>query len=244
MRIPRLYNPGPLGPSTETVLDAVAAKHATSVLRLRIGDRVVLFDGNGREASATIKSVRRKLVVVDVQDVSEVNRESPLSITLVQGISRGERMDFTIQKATELGVSAIVPIVMKRTVVKLNDERAAKRLMHWRRIAISACEQCGRNMLPDVAMPNAFAAWLEASDTDALSLLFDPQGDVTLGTVERPADGRLTLVIGPEGGLDDRERDALYRRGFTGASLGPRVLRTETAALTAISVLQQRFGDV
>lgn len=241
MRIPRIHHPGPLPAGRRLELEPTAANHVTRVLRLRPGSPLVLFDGAGNEFDATLEEAHRRAVVVSVGAARAAIAESPLKVTLAQGISRGERMDYTIQKAVELGVERIVPVVTERTVVSLSDERADKRLQHWHGVLVAACEQSGRAHLPRLSPIVTLERWLEAGP-DGLGLVLDPRAADGVDALERPA--AVTLLIGPEGGLADHERADAYARGYRGARLGPRILRTETAALAALAVLQYRWGDL
>ena len=244
MRTIRVYVEQALQPGTPATLDEAAAAHVTRVLRLRSGDSVTLFDGRGSEFSARIGTTARRGVVVEVLEAHAIDRESPMPLTLVQGISRGERMDLVIQKATELGVRRIVPVLTARSVVRLDGEQAMRRLQHWRAIAIAACEQCGRNRLPALNAPATLHEFLGRSDPDdSARVLLTPGASNRLNALIAPPAG-VTLLIGPEGGLEDDEHEAATRSGFTGISLGPRILRTETAALAALAILQSRHGDL
>jgi 16S rRNA (uracil1498-N3)-methyltransferase len=246
MRTPRLHVPEPLRAGAEVVLSAHAAGHAARVLRLRAGDALVLFDGSGRDFGAVLARVDKRGAVARVLDEgSPVERESALRLTLGQGIARGEKMDLILQKATELGVARIVPLFTARTEVRLDAERAARRLAHWRSVIASACEQCGRAVLPELAEAQDLGAWaasFDANDAADLRLILDPSGSETVRTLA-PFD-RATLAIGPEGGLSDVDRTILARAGFRGLRLGPRILRTETAGLAAIAALQAWHGDM
>ncbi|MDT4855834.1 Ribosomal RNA small subunit methyltransferase E [compost metagenome] len=209
------------------------------MLRLTAGDAVQLFDGSGQEYLGELVEVGKKTVRVELRDALAGMAESPLRVHLGQGLSRGERMDWAIQKATELGVAEISPIVSERCEVRLKDERADKRLAHWRQVAISACEQCGRSVLPVIHAPVALADWQRQVEAD-LRLVLHPVAE-PLASHARP--GSLAFLIGPEGGLSDAEVDAAKAAGFHAARLGPRVLRTETAPVVALSVAQQLWGD-
>ncbi len=241
MRSIRLYSDQPLEVGEVVELETTPARHLIRVLRRRVDDPVVLFNGDGSEYSGRILSIDGKdRCSVELHSVEEPEVESPLAITLVQAIARGERMDYAIQKAVELGVSAIRPVFSERCEVRLNEKRTMTRLAHWRQVAISACEQCGRMQIPEIHPPEA----LDALTTEvALNLYLDPNAELTLGRMNIPDPPRLTLVIGPEGGLSEAEVAALDRAGFIGLRLGPRVLRTETAGPAAIAALQTRFGD-
>ena len=218
------------------------AHHVAHVLRLAAGDALTVFDGQGREYPATIERIAKSAVTLRVGEPSGVDRESPLAVTLAQGISSGERMDYTIQKAVELGVHAIQPLAVERSVVRLNAERGAKRLMHWRGVAAAACEQCGRNRVPEIRPTAAYTAWLATTPPDALRLTLSPGASSTLHELPRPG-AQIVLLVGPEGGLSPRERDDAKAAGFTAVRLGPRVLRTETAAVAAIAAMQTLWGD-
>lgn len=238
---PRIYSAAPLASDTDIVLDPVAARHLREALRLAPGDALVLFDGHGGEYLAELTGVSRQQVSARVGARREIDRESPLVLTLAQGISRGERMDYTLQKAAELGVSHIVPLRTERSAVKLVDERAAKRTAHWTGILRHACEQSGRTCLPSLAPPTTVDAYA-AAESAALKLLLDPQADTPLSALSPQAS--IALAIGPEGGFGANERAVLAAAGFRAVRLGPRVLRTETAALVALSILQAQFGDL
>ncbi|MGE3771853.1 MAG: 16S rRNA (uracil(1498)-N(3))-methyltransferase [Gammaproteobacteria bacterium] len=238
---PRIYSALPLARDADIVLDAVAARHLREALRLVAGDALVLFDGRGGEYEAVLTRVSRHEVAVRVGAHHAVGRESPLALTLAQGISRGERMDYTLQKAVELGVTRFVPLATERSTVKLDEARAAKRTEHWAGIVRHACEQSGRTRLPGLAPPTRVEAYA-AGETAVAKLLLDPQADTPLAAL--PPAPSIALAIGPEGGFGANERAALSAAGFRAVRLGPRVLRTETAALVALSILQAKFGDL
>jgi 16S rRNA (uracil1498-N3)-methyltransferase len=242
MRLSRVHVEVPLGGRVELDLQGTAANHVARVLRLRPGDPLILFDDAGGEYTATVVALARHTVRVTVGEYLTTNRESPLHVTLAQGISRGERMDVVVQKATELGVKRIVPVLAARTVVRLNAAQAANRLRHWRAIAVAACEQCGRNSLPEVTAPMSLQQFLVSELPEGLRLLLRPDGGLKVRDL--PASAAVTLLIGPEGGLSDAEQSAALAAQFQGLSLGPRILRTETAALAALAVIQQRLGDL
>jgi 16S rRNA (uracil1498-N3)-methyltransferase len=242
MRIPRVYAPQPLQPGQTVSLTPAAAHHVGRVLRLEAGAPLLLFNGEGGEYEAYIIASDRAGVRAMVEHHRPVERESPLRITLLQGISRGERMDYTLQKATELGIHRIVPIQCERTGVRLDAARATKRGEHWRGILISACEQSGRDHLPELAPPQALAqAIASLTGTPALRLLLDPRGQH--GLRELAAQTQIVLLAGPEGGLTPAEMDAAAAEGFQGIRLGPRILRTETAAVVMLAALQALWGD-
>jgi 16S rRNA (uracil1498-N3)-methyltransferase len=212
-------------------------------LRLVAGDELVLFDGAGQEAAATIAEIRGSSVHVNLTVPAVVDRESPLSLTLVQGVSRGERMDLVMQKATELGVARLIPVMTERSVVKLDAAQAAKRLQHWQGVVAAACEQSGRTWLPEVLPPQPLLKWLAQPAKEGEQRFLLHPGSSTRAR-DLPALRSATLLIGPEGGLAPQEREAALLAGFQDLSLGPRILRTETAALAALAALQAVAGDL
>ena len=224
------------------MLEEAAARHLTRVLRLGPGAQLTLFDGTDGEYPATITTTGKRQVEVELGERVNVSLESPLSVTLAQGVSKGERMDYTIQKAVELGVSRIVPLNTERSVVNLKGERLEKKMQHWQGVIVSACEQCGRNTLPQLLPLQSIETWLAAGLKDDLGLLLDHRASETVASL--PQAGSVTLLIGPEGGLSAQEQALATASGYLGLRLGPRVLRTETAALTALAALQSRFGDL
>ena len=241
--MPRFYCPPPLPPRGTFELPPDAAHHAARVLRLREGDRVEMFDGLGNACHGVITELGGKRVVVGEITAARINRESPLRITLAQALSSSEKMDWVVQKATELGVAEIQPLDTERSVAKLSAERAAKRLEHWRQVAISACEQCGRNLLPEIHTPLDIMAWLQQmrATSDSKFILL-PEGAASLHAQAKPQDG-VVLLIGAEGGFTQAESESALHCGFTPIRLGARVLRTETAAVAGLAALQTLWGD-
>ncbi|HEX6550889.1 MAG TPA: 16S rRNA (uracil(1498)-N(3))-methyltransferase [Gammaproteobacteria bacterium] len=245
MRIPRIYTPQTLNMGQLLELEPAASKHLLTVLRLKPGAALVLFNGNGREFSARLEGATKQRASISVDAQQPARTESPLHITLAQGISRGERMDYTLQKAVELGVTHIVPLSTERSVVRLDDKNAERKLSHWQNVVIGACEQSGRLLVPEIAEPVSLDHFLTGNDTGTvLNLLLDPEAETSLRMLARPIGQKLLLLVGPEGGLSDAERNAARRSGFQGVRLGPRILRTETAALVALSILQSIWGDL
>lgn len=242
MSIPRIYLPQPLASGTTVQLDARAQRHAVRVLRLQAGDSLILFNGEGGEYHATLEDSRREGAQVSLREFNDRERESPLDIALLQGVARGEKMDLILQKAVELGVSRVVPLATERSQVKLSGERLDKRMQHWRGVIIHACEQCGRNRLPELAELQDLNAVLAAHGPGRLGLLLDPTAD--RGPHGLAGTRALSLLIGPEGGLSASERDQARSAGFQGVRLGPRILRTETAGLAALAALQCLYGDL
>lgn len=242
----RFFVPAPLGSGSEVRLPEDAAHHAARVLRLSLGDPVVLFNGGGGEYQARITRLERGEVWVKTGGFAQPGRESPLGVVLAQGLSSGDRMDLTLQKSVELGVSAIQPLTTGRSIVKLAGERAARRAGHWQNLVIAACEQCGRDRVPPVAPLMGLEDWLAQLDPQRadseLRLLLSPGSEITLLSLA-PVPSRVLLLVGPEGGLAPAEVAAAYSRGFIGVRLGPRVLRTETAALAALAAIQTLWGD-
>ena len=241
MDAPRFYVREPLAPGARIDLPAPVTRHAVRVLRLATGTRVTLFDGRGGEYPAVLEYVDRDYAYATVGAWDERECESPLSITLVQAVQAGDKMDYTIQKAVELGVHAIVPLESRRSVIRLAGERAAKRVAHWQGVVASACEQCGRNRLPLVSPLETVEKWLARPPGGALRLMLAPGAERSLAEIA-PAT-QVELLVGAEGGLDERELVAAQLAGFTAIRLGPRILRTETAGLAALSALQTLWGD-
>ena len=239
--MPRFYCDLPLAVGRLIELPDETARHAMGALRLRSGDGVVLFNGDGGEYEGRLEQ-QGKTAAVRLSGHAEPQRESNLRITLAQGISSGERMDLTLQKSVELGVAAIQPLMMRRSVVKLTGEKTEKRLRHWRGVVISACEQCGRNQLPPVAEIQDFMSWLRQTPTGAQRYLLDPEASQSLRDLPAPT-GPILLLAGPEGGFDPVERNAAIAAGCIALRLGPRILRTETAALAALAAMQAIWGD-
>ncbi|MFN2309121.1 MAG: 16S rRNA (uracil(1498)-N(3))-methyltransferase [Gammaproteobacteria bacterium] len=246
MPIPRIYLPVALHPGSEATLDARAAGHVIRVLRLRVGDGVSLFNGDGNDYAAELTAAHKDQARARILAVQVRATESPLGIELAQGISRGERMDFTLQKAVELGVRRIVPLDTARSQVRLSGEREEKRLRHWGGIIMHACEQSGRSRLPELLPVQSLERWLSAPSVVTHKLFLDPEGDVCvadLGELGGPLSA-VSLLVGPEGGLSPAERERASAHGYLRLRLGPRILRTETAALTAMAALQAVWGDL
>lgn len=243
MTTPRFYCPPPLHASTKFELPQAAAHHASRVLRLRVNDEVRVFDGIGNELHGHICEIEGKRVVLEKLQVCTVNRESPLNIVLAQALCSSEKMDWVIQKATELGASEIQPVQTQRSMVKLTGERAEKRTQHWHGITIAACEQCGRNMLPKVHAPLEFSAWIATiCDAPGSKFILLPEAVTTLHEQLKPQE-KIILLIGPEGGFSADEVQIALQAGFISIRLGARLLRTETAAMAGIATLQTLWGD-
>jgi 16S rRNA (uracil1498-N3)-methyltransferase len=245
MRVTRLHTDQPLAPDSRITLEGAPANHIRRVLRLAPGDALTLFNGRGGEYAARVEGLRKDTVLVAVGEHRLVERESPLAITLAQGVSRGERMDLVVQKATELGVTRIVPVLTERTVVRLDAAHADSKMRHWQAIAVGACEQCGRNSVPEIPLPQALPDLLRSlasRDLPIARIVLSPEGDLRV----RDLDGShgLMLLIGPEGGLSEAEHHAAADAGFRALRLGPRVLRTETAAIASLAAIQQQLGDL
>jgi 16S rRNA (uracil1498-N3)-methyltransferase len=255
MRLTRVYLPPPLATGAAVALPAGAARHLVRVLCLGEGDPLRAFDGTGGEYDAVIESVRRNEVTVRIGMHHAIERESPLNLTLLQGIARGEKMDLILQKATELGVTRIVPVTSQRSNVRLTSEAAAAKRAHWQGVVTSACGQCGRNRLPQVVEPVGLAEAVRYAPR-GLKLVLVPDQDARdlaalLGEARARGTGTgggslppITLLVGPEGGLDPSETSLARLAGFAPCVLGPRILRTETAALVALAALQFAAGDL
>jgi 16S rRNA (uracil1498-N3)-methyltransferase len=245
MNAPRFYCPMPLAEGLRADLPEGAARHAVRVLRLRVDDALTLFDASGGEYAARIVGIERERAAVEVLAWRNVECESPIDITLVQALQAGEKMDMTVQKAVELGVARIVPVISRRSVVRLDGERALRRTDHWRGVVASACEQCGRNRVPEVTALEGLERWLaKAPATGVRRLMLAPGAQQSLTTLPLPLPGeRIELLIGAEGGLAPEEMQAAVQAGFVGIRLGPRILRTETAGLAALAAMQSLWGD-
>jgi len=234
-RLHRLFVDAALAPHANVELPEAAAHHAARVLRLRDGDAAVLFDGRGGEYDARLAMPGRGRVLAELGERRDPERESPLAVTLVQAVSSGDKMDFTVQKAVELGVAAIHPVLSAKSLVRLSGEREARKLAHWRRVAIAACEQCGRNRIPEIREPVALQRYRSPAGA---KILLSPSGPQKLAAL---AKNPLVLAAGPEAGFSPEEEAFLLRAGFAPVRLGPRILRTETAALAALNALAGDF---
>jgi 16S rRNA (uracil1498-N3)-methyltransferase len=243
MRLNRIYTPSPLASGNDIALTPAGANHVARVLRMRVGETIAVFDGKGGEYRAELVRIEGNHVTVRIGDHIAGTPESPLKITLVQGISRSERMDWALQKATELGVNTIAPVITSRSVVRLDDKQSAKKQEHWTNIVIGACEQSGRSHVPQVLAPISLRQYLQEHRKDGIRLVLSPTGPSALAGLASMST-RVELLIGPEGGLDDEEIERAENAGFVPVRLGPRVLRTETAAVTALTVLQAMWGDL
>ena len=242
MRAIRVHVEQPLAAGAEISLPAGAGEHLTRVLRLAAGARVLLFNGDGHDYSATLLDTTRNGARARIEGAqAAAAAESALALTLVQSIARGEKMDWILQKATELGVARIVPVFTARTEVRLDGGRGDKRLAHWRGVICAACEQCGRARLPQLDAPQPLAHWLATAAREESLLMLDPQSSTRVRDL--PALSAAQLVIGPEGGLDAADLLLLHAAGARGLTLGPRVLRTETAGMAALAMLQSHHGD-
>jgi len=253
MRLTRVFVDGTLTPGAIVELARDTASHLAKVLRARSGDELILFNGDGREFTGAIEAVRGSRVSASIGAARSVDRESSLALTLLQCVPRGDRMDFIVQKATELGVGRIVPVLSQRSVVRLDESQSASKQAHWHAVAVNACEQCGRNRLPTVEAPQPLLSYLGAltpiQTPGLLRLVLEPEGALhprpraAPSMVAEPVSG-AHIAIGPEGGFAPEELEAFELSAFSRLRLGPRVLRTETAAIAAIVVLQARFGDM
>lgn len=243
MSAPRFYCPPPLPLNTNYELPPEAAHHASRVLRLRVGDAVQIFDGIGNALDATINSIQGKHVVLGNLQTCIGQQEAGLHIVLAQAMCSSDKMDWVVQKATELGAAELVPVQTQRSVARLAGARAEKRTEHWRNVTVAACEQCGRNSLPQLNAAQDLAVWLnEMRHASGSKFILLPGGASNLQSQPKPP-GRVTLLIGPEGGFTSDEANVAQQAGFVPILLGPRVLRTETAAIAGIAALQTLWGD-
>ncbi|MFC6670293.1 16S rRNA (uracil(1498)-N(3))-methyltransferase [Marinobacterium aestuariivivens] len=241
MRIPRCYEPQPLVPGDNLLLGDGNVQHLARTLRMRPGDKVLLFNGDGREYDAVLVEVEKRRVLAQIDDARESGREPVLPVHIGQCLSRGERMDYAVQKATEMGMMQMTPLFSERCEVRLNSERQDKRVRHWQQVAISACEQSLRCSVPEIAEPAPLQDWVRTVDAD-LKLVLHHHSAVPLGTLPRP--DSVALLIGPEGGLSETEVEMAVAAGFQPVRFGPRVLRTETAPVAAQAILQYLWGDL
>ena len=241
MRIPRIYTEQTLAKGSALELEPGPSLHVARAMRMRAGDSLTLFNGRGGEYTATINTVGKKTVSIDIGDYLDPETESPLAIHLGFALSRGDRMDWVIQKATELGVQSLRPLLTERTEVKLKGERADKKNLHWQQIAIAACEQCGRNKIPEIKPIQSLSDWIESAEADRKFVLHH-RALAQEGGSESPAS--IVLLTGPEGGLSQGEISLAENAGYQALRLGPRVMRTETAPLAAMAILQSRWGDM
>lgn len=239
-RLPRLHHDGPLSPGAEIELSERTVRHVQA-LRLRVDDKITLFNGDGTQWEATLSRLSRRGACAAVARQHHIDREAPLQVHLLQGVCASDRMDLVLQKATELGVASIQPVITARSVVRLSSERQERRHAHWQNVVVAACEQCGRNRIPTVAPTMPLADLLGALPVEGDRLLLSPEGETQLRAL--PAPDRITLLIGPEGGLAPDERDMAHNVGFTAVRFGPRILRTETAPLAAMAAIQALWGD-
>jgi 16S rRNA (uracil1498-N3)-methyltransferase len=241
MRIPRIYTEQALITGELIQLEEAASHHLSKVLRMQAGRELILFNGAGGEFTAVIQEVSKKYVAVLIAEHSADNRESPLQLELAIGISRGERFEWVLQKATELGITKITPLITERTEVKTGGDRQEKMQDRWQQIIISACEQCQRNLLPELAAPVQLNDWLATVNSDFRFVLHH-RDSKSLPTDQKPQS--VSLLIGPEGGLSENEIAQAQAKNFNALTLGPRVLRTETAPIAAISLVQYLWGDL
>lgn len=241
MGISRIFFNGDLVSGQNVLLDLDRSHYILDVLRLKTGDSLILFNGRGEEFQAKLIGIKRKLAEVNIENIVENSTESNLKIHLGQGISRGERMDYAIQKAVELGVAEITPIITERCNVKLDVERSQKRLIHWQKIAISACEQSGRSKIPKIHPPQELSQWIRTAT--GLLLVCDPQAKSALSHYKTTV-LEVSVLIGPEGGFTQDELSLSHTAGFSSLSMGPRTLRTETATIVALTLLQFQWGDL
>ena len=240
MRISRIYTEQALNQESQIKLDGQQAHYLSKVLRLKANAELILFNGDGHEYKSLITKIDKHSITLEIQSASLANSESPLHSILGLGLSRGERMDIAIQKSTELGVTEIVPLFTEFSEVRLQGDRLQKKLMHWQQIAISACEQSGRNQPPKVHSPLTFSNWCSALDCE-LKIIFEPGTDQRLPREEKIT--QVALLVGPEGGFSKQELDIAANNGFKAVGLGPRILRTETAPIAALTSLQLLWGD-
>lgn len=242
MRLTRVHVGSPLAVGQQVALPDLAAGHLSRVLRASVGDACVLFNGDGNDYDARIVAIDKRGAEVEILGSRALDNESPLRITLLQALARGDKMDWILQKATELGVVAFVPVNSERSEVRLDDKRVDKRLAHWRGVVAAACAQSGRAVVPVVSAPDTLGRALDSLPTTAKRVLLDPLAGSVLQSLGSASE--IVLAIGPEGGWSTRDIESLHAAGFDGLRLGPRVLRTETAGIAAVAALQAKYGDL
>lgn len=241
MRVPRFYEPQPLSVDASVSLGDSTTQHVSRALRMRAGEQIQLFNGDGQEYLAELTDVAKRSVTAKVLSATQPARISPLTISIGQSISRGERMDYAVQKATELGMATMTPLFSERCEVRLNNERQDKRRQHWQQVAISACEQSLRCDVPEIASPQSLQEWINTVEAD-LKLVLHHHTEQPLGDFDTPQS--VALLVGPEGGLSETEVEQALAAGFKPVAFGPRVFRTETAPVAALSILQYLWGDL
>lgn len=242
MPTPRIFQKISLREGDTITLSLDAAHYLGNVRRTREGDSLIIFNGEGGEYQAEILGIRKDKFTLKILSFQAVNNESPLDIHLAQGVARGDKMDFIVQKAVELGVKKITPLLTERSTVKLDLDKRVKRQQHWQMVAISACEQSGRTFVPEIFLPLTLTQWLK--EFQGTGIILSPYCKTKISDLSLSTDSRFTLLVGPEGGLSDEEVELLQEKQFISLNLGPRILRTETAPLAVIAMLQERFGDM
>ena len=239
----RFYHPNPLDLNQIIILDEFSSHHALHVMRVKVDDFLILFNGDGFEYRGRVSDINKKTINIEILSKEKNNNESPININLFQSISSNEKMDMVIQKATELGVSSIQPIFTSRSTVKLSLDRIKKRLIHWRQVSISACEQSGRSKIPTIKSPIGFDRFVEGITTNSLNLLLHPDNSKESSNLPNKYSGDINIFIGPEGGFSQDEVLLLKKQNCINIQLGSRILRTETAPLAIIAILQYKYGD-
>lgn len=243
MLTPRIFVAARLEPGQDMILEGDAFRHSILALRLAVGAPLALFNGEGGEYHGMISAIEKRRAIIRVGEFRNIEREPRIRLHLLQGVSKGERMDYTLQKAVEIGIAKITPVICERSVVRLNDERMAKKQLHWQGVIQSACEQSGRNTLPALHQTCDLPAALAGLSKSGTRLLLDPEAAVGISSVAPPPAREAVLLAGPEGGLSENEHDLAMAAGFAGLRLGARVLRTETAAVVAAAALFSRWGE-
>jgi 16S rRNA (uracil1498-N3)-methyltransferase len=243
MRVPRFYVPQPCVVGQEFTLPDPTFRHAVQVLRLGVGEPLILFNGEGGEYTAQLSNVSKRSASVLIDSFSTIDIESPIHLTLVQAVIKPDKMDFALQKAVELGANTLQPLITQRSVVRIGKEQVDKKLQHWEGIVVAACEQSGRTKMPDVPAPLTLERWL-ATPFAGTHLILAPGAYPRINALPIDLLMPIALIIGPEGGFTDDEVNACVQAGVLPVSLGPRILRAETASISALALLQQRYGDL
>jgi 16S rRNA (uracil1498-N3)-methyltransferase len=243
MRIPRFYVPQPVAVGQEFTLPDTTFRHAVQVLRLGVGEPLILFNGEGGEYLAQMSNISKRSASVLIDSFTAIDTESPIHLTLVQAVIKPDKMDFALQKAVELGANTIQPLITQRSVVRIGKEQVDKKLQHWEGIVVAACEQSGRTRMPAVQAPLTLERWLETPFAGT-RLILAPGNFPRINALPADLPTPIALLIGPEGGFTDEEVETCVQAGVMPVSLGPRILRAETASSAALALLQHRFGDL
>lgn len=242
----RFYHSKPININENIVMDDFAAHHAIKVLRIKNDDKLILFNGDGSDYHGQVININKKNIEVLINSKKIINNESNLNVTLLQALTSNDKMDWIIQKTTELGINNIQPIICERSIVKIKNDKIKKRLFHWQQVSIAACEQCGRSKIPKIIMPEHINKYLEqiSSSDSSLKIILSPTAKKTINDIHYNSEQNIKVLIGPEGDFSDQELELAVKNYFIPVRIGPRILRTETAPISILSILQNRYGDI